>query len=227
MAGEIHDLTGAFANQSDVVWARCDGDGWVIIQTRSGIVPDLARCPRCLTRAIATDMAAMTPARFLRPVSLPDEVQAWAAHGLQAQGLYLAGPVGTGKTHAAWMAVAAWCHAALTRPSNGRVIVTRMVDLLDSLRPGGDSCDVMGVCQNAALLVIDDLGAERPTEWTRERLYSIVDHRYANCMPLIVTGNLPPKILEQQTGDRVASRLAEMCIVVPMTGEDRRRPEND
>jgi len=43
-------------------------------------------------------------------------------------------------------------------------------------------------------------------------------------MPLILTSNLPPKELAPQVGDRAASRLAEMCEVVPMTGTDRRRP---
>ena len=72
--------------------------------------------------------------------------------------------------------------------------------------------------------MIDDIGAEKASEWTAERLYTIVDHRYANCLPLMVTSNLPPSKLTEQTGERTASRLAEMCQVVAMTGTDRRRP---
>ena len=99
-----------------------------------------------------------------------------------------------------------------------------MTDLLDDLRPGDDARQRVRDCQNARLLVIDDVGAEKASEWTQERLYSVIDHRYANCLPLIVTSNLPPAKLAEQTGDRAASRLAEMCKVVAMTGTDRRRP---
>jgi DNA replication protein DnaC len=98
-----------------------------------------------------------------------------------------------------------------------------MTDLLDDFRPGDDSVRRARDCQHAGLLVIDDLGAEKPSEWTQERLYSVVDHQYANCLPLIVTSNLPPKELAGQTGERVASRLAETCEVVLMTGADRRK----
>ena len=51
----------------------------------------------------------------------------------------------------------------------------------------------------------------------------MIDHRYANCLPLIITSNMPPKNVADQTGERVASRLAEMCEVVQMTGPDRRK----
>ena len=154
--------------------------------------------------------------------------------GREAQGLYLAGPVGTGKTHAAWMAVHQWCLKTGTVPrvrprehafgiSRPNVIFTRMTDLLDDLRPGDDSRQRVRDCQNAKLLVIDDVGAEKASEWTQERLYTIIDHRYAGCLPLLVTGNLPPSKLAEQTGERSASRLAEMCEVAAMTGTDRRR----
>jgi DNA replication protein DnaC len=51
----------------------------------------------------------------------------------------------------------------------------------------------------------------------------VINHRYDNCMPLVVTSNLPPKNVTDQAGERVASRLAEMCEVVLMTGPDRRK----
>ena len=103
-------------------------------------------------------------------------------------------------------------------------VFTRMTDLLDDLRPGDDSRKRVRDCQGASLLVLDDVGAEKASEWTQERIYSIVDERYVHCLPLIVTSNLPPKELAAQTGERTASRLAEMCIVVPITGTDRRKP---
>ena len=179
-------------------------------------------------------IAEFIPLRFREPLEVPEAITEWAKLGRHAEGLYLAGPVGTGKTHAAWMAFApgAWPPASMPRDSDvsetygtsfsATVVFSRMTDLLDDFRPGEASVSRVRDCQGADLLVIDDLGAEKPSEWTQERLYSVVDHRYANRLPLIVTGNLPPAKLAEQTGDRVASRLAQMCRVVPMTGPDRR-----
>ena len=217
----------------DAESAVCNGRGDVTI-TRPDRLPSSTQCPGCYYDKLGAATARLTPPRFRAPVELPAAVAAWVERGTEAQGLYLAGQVGTGKTHVAWAAVVAWCVKTMTIPRGvpgesawGRtapnVIFTRMTDLLDDLRPGDDSRQRIRDCQNAALLVIDDLGAEKASEWTQERFYSVIDHRYANCLPLIVTGNLPPSKLADQTGDRAASRLAEMCTVVPMTGADRRR----
>jgi len=209
----------------DAAAAACNGDGWATVT-----MPDdrqvQAQCPGCWHERMADAIRDFTPARFrVRLLRLPAAVTAWAVRGAGAQGLYLAGPVGTGKTHAAWAAVAAWCAQTGTLPGGTPgVIFARMTDLLDDLRPGDDSRQRVRQCQRAALLVVDDLGAEKASEWTQERFYTIVDHRYAACLPLIVTGNLPPSRLAGQVGERAASRLAEMCEVVAMTGPDRRRP---
>lgn len=197
---------------------------------------DESQCPGCWYQALDDAVAAITPPRFRRLVDLPEGVTAWAKRGKKAQGLYLAGQVGTGKTHTAWTAVDAWCRAAMIKPRGGvsygtwdtriapNVIFTRMTDLLDDLRPGDESRQRIRDCQNAELLVIDDLGAEKPSEWTQERFYSVIDERYTRQHPLIVTSNLPPSKLTAQVGERASSRLAEMCEVVAMTGTDRRRP---
>lgn len=186
------------------------------------------KCPACVRDDLARNLSEFIPPRFHAPISVPQKVADWTGRGGKAQGLYLAGQVGTGKTHTAWAATCRWCMAAGVNPCSrpGAVIFTRLTDLLDDLRPGDGARQRVRDCQNAQLLIIDDIGAEKPSEWTQERLYSVIDHRYANCLPLIVTSNLPPRELAGQTGERVASRLAEMCkdMVVPMTGADRRRP---
>jgi DNA replication protein DnaC len=224
----------------DAVSAECagDGHGWATVTYPDGREAQ-SRCPGCHYEKMAAKIQRFTPPRFRAPVEIPETVAAWAQRGLKAQGLYLAGQVGTGKTHAAWVALAAWCAATGTIPHGGEaassdwpahgriapnVIFTRMTDLLDDLRPGDDSRQRIRDCQHAALLVIDDVGAEKPSEWTQERFYSVIDHRYVQQLPLIVTSNLPPAKLAEQVGERAASRLAEMCEVVVMTGTDRRRP---
>jgi DNA replication protein DnaC len=214
-----------------------DGHGWATV-TDAGGRESQSRCPGCHYEKLAAKIQRLTPPRFRAPVEIPGPVTAWAQRGFKAQGLYLAGQVGTGKTHAAWAALADWCAFTGTIPRGGEdatsgwpshdrippnVIFTRMTDLLDDLRPGDDSRQRIRDCQHAALLVIDDVGAEKPSEWTQERFYSVIDHRYVQQLPLIVTSNLPPSKLAGQVGDRAASRLAEMCEIVVMTGTDRRR----
>lgn len=211
---------------------RCDGLGYVEVFDAEGNMR-AGKCPACQRIKLAGRVGGFIPPRFAARIDLPPEVDEWVALGDKAQGLYLAGPVGTGKTHAAWEALGRWCMVTGAFPSGPRaadygpqtpsVIFTRMTDLLDDLRPGDGARQRIRDCQSTRLLVVDDLGAEKPSEWTQERFYSVIDHRYANCLPLIVTGNLPPSKLAEQTGDRAASRLAEMCVVVPMTGADRRR----
>ena len=68
------------------------------------------------------------------------------------------------------------------------------------------------------LLILDDLGAEKGTEWTRERLYALIDYRYREMAPMIVTGNVPLDRIEE----RIASRLLGGGVVDVLTGPDRR-----
>lgn len=225
------------------VSAVCDGygeepgdptGGWATVTYPEPRGVNVARCPQCRAQRVYDALTAATPPRFRADIVIPRAAQEWAARGPKAQGLYLHGPVGTGKTHAAWAAARMWCGVTGTVPRAasadglGRgpnIVFTRMTDLLDDLRPSdgeGGSRRRIRECQYAELLVLDDVGAEKASEWTQERLYSLIDHRYVNCLPVIVTSNLSTDYLAEQTGERVASRIAGMCTVVPMTGPDRR-----
>lgn len=213
--------------------ADCEGDGWV--QYPEG----MGRCPGCADERIMAALLKFVPPRFQVPVRLPDEVMAWVKRGPEAEGLFLTGTLGTGKTCTAYAALAHWCLATGTMPRPPEVVFTRATALFDELRPGSDGVRQRIVeCQTAKLLVGDDVGAEKPSEWTIEKLYEIVDERYARRRPLIVTSNVPPGMpsvppapdgtprgpsaLSLHVGDRVESRLTEMCSVVAMTGGDRR-----
>jgi DNA replication protein DnaC len=72
------------------------------------------------------------------------------------------------------------------------------------------------------LLHLDDLGAEKRSDWVLEQLYAIVDERYATNRSMLVTTNLELNELEDQIGERTVSRLAEMCETLPLFGDDRR-----
>jgi DNA replication protein DnaC len=71
-------------------------------------------------------------------------------------------------------------------------------------------------------LVIDDLGAEKSSEWAREILYLIIDKRYSDLLPTIITSNLSPKELAEKLDDRLVSRLMEDAIVIKIDGKDHR-----
>ena len=71
------------------------------------------------------------------------------------------------------------------------------------------------------LLHVDDLGAEKRTDWVLEQLYAVIDERYEAQRSVVVTTNLDQASLEQQIGARTVSRLVEICgDPLPLFGED-------
>lgn len=165
---------------------------------------------------------AICPRRFhaadVSTVDLGDAYTGWCERR-DAGNLMLLGPVGVGKS---------WAAAAAARSrfvdSGDDVVWTSAIELLDRLRPGADDpVDVGRVC-TVDVLVIDDLGAERPTEWTAERLLRIVDARWAEMLPTVVTANRGRAGLVDALGERTVSRLYDEATVVVITGDDRRGP---
>lgn len=161
------------------------------------------------------------PARFrdARPDDLSGPVanlhRQWLDGGMTANVLLL-GSVGVGKTHAACaLAYEAWA-------VRSRVWFVPVVELLDLLRPDGDP-QALDRATKVDVLVLDDLGGERPTDWTGERLYAVVNRRWLEQRPTIVTSNLEPKALEQAVGPRVWSRLYHDALRVSIGGSDRRK----
>ena len=77
------------------------------------------------------------------------------------------------------------------------------------------------------LLHVDDVGAEKTSEWVLEQLYTIVNTRYEHERPVVITTNLDHEQLREQIGERTVSRLIEICgDPLPMFGQDRRmQPE--
>lgn len=131
--------------------------------------------------------------------------------------LVLFGAVGTGKTHAA---VAAVRHAFSVGVG---VVFTPTVEMLDMLRPGGPD-GALEYLASADRLILDDLGSEKATEWTAERMYALVNRRWLEERPTIATTNLTPTDLEETVGARTFSRLiGSGAVTVRLAGKDRRR----
>ena len=94
--------------------------------------------------------------------------------------------------------------------------------------PSGHLCELMDLVKQAELLVLDDLGAERATEWAREVMLIIVSARLAADRQTMVTTNYAAagELIERfgggQEGVRIVSRLFGLCAPVRMKGPDWR-----
>lgn len=156
-------------------------------------------------------------------------VDAYSADPANSPSLLLLGPTGTGKT---WQAYAA-LRRAVTEPRPARGVGYRIqswkasthADLLAQLRPSGknDSEQILDELRRCPLLFIDDLGIAKNSEWVEDVTYRLINGRYEQMMPTIFTSNLAVAQLVEALGDRIASRLAETCTRVLLTGSDRRR----
>lgn len=150
----------------------------------------------------------------------PRELLSEWAFGPEGRNVLVAGPVGVGKTFAAFAAVRPFVEAGSS------VVFWPTVRLLDALRPGGDDL-AYTTAMACDLLVLDDLGAERVTDWSAERFYAIVNERWMYDRPIIVTTNAASSDeLANLTGERLRSRLlGHRDVVVRLAGDDRRRTD--
>lgn len=147
-------------------------------------------------------------------------------------GLYLTGPKGTGKTTAACRILKAYVRE---NQSNGWVSARflSVPDWLGSMRGvwGEQEEEAFQRASRCRLLVLDDIGKGKPTEWAIERLFRLVDDRYNGARPTIFTsqydlGELGERCTvngDAETADAMVSRIYESCKGVVFDGEDLRR----
>jgi DNA replication protein DnaC len=221
--------------------AICDGSGWILGPE------DVARACECraqrMKRGRSKGVASVIPPRY-RGVSLDrppvsDMARDLATKGAvndvrrfiddlesrlnSGQGLWLFGDTGTGKTTLAMLI----SKAALA--AGRSVAIYSLPKLLARIRqtydaePGGDSYLAFFERLTAVdLLHIDDLGAEKRSDWVLEQLYALINERYESERSVLITTNLPHDELEEQIGRRTVSRLSQMCDEIPLFGDDRR-----
>jgi DNA replication protein DnaC len=147
-----------------------------------------------------------------------------------SKGLFFEGAPGVGKTH---LAVAVLKHVVEASGARGVFYDTR--DLLRVIRSTYDpetqatELEVLRPVMRADLLVLDDLGAEKTSEWVHETMNLIVNTRYNERRLTIFTSNYPdipddsdPNALLFRIGARMRSRLHEMCEFIEMDGADYR-----
>jgi len=126
-------------------------------------------------------------------------------------GLFFAAPTGAGKTHLA----TAILKAVILKGYSGIYgNVPRLLEILRELmfdRAHYDDRGFLARCEAADLLVLDDIGAETVTGWVQDRLYLLINRRYEDVGRTIVTTNCGDAELREKIGERVESRLIEMC----------------
>jgi DNA replication protein DnaC len=229
---------------------RCNGTGWIIVQQEE--VSGAQRCDcEAISRAAGLEERAQLPPLY-RSASLDNfvlpEDNAVARRDLagivvqigafvrnfpneKCPGLLLLGEPGVGKTH---LAVAA-LRMLMAKGFSG--LFYNYQTLLDNIRSGYDPSagssdkEAYRVALDAEILLLDDLGAHRVSDWVEDTVTSIITHRCNNRKPLIATSNLVDLdaggarekgrpdyriTLAERVGPRARSRLFEMCKVIKM-----------
>jgi DNA replication protein DnaC len=155
-----------------------------------------------------------------------DFVRAYAESLPNTEGLFLSGPVGTGKTYLTACLVNHLIEKEI------RVLFGNVLDLLGRIRKSYDpetqeeEWRIMDEMAAVPLLIIDDLGKEKVRPWVEQTLYHIVDARYRENKALVVTSNYSLGDLEkryEEVGPALASRISEMCEGRFLGGQDWRK----
>ena len=148
-------------------------------------------------------------------------VQHWEEFQASSTGLLLWGDVGTGKSYIAG------CIANALLDKGVPVIMTNFARLLNKLTDmySGDRNAYIDSFKKYPLMIIDDLGMERDSEFAREQVFSVIDSRYRSQLPMIVTTNLSLEELKDTTDlskSRIYDRVLERCLPIKVNEQNIR-----
>lgn len=139
------------------------------------------------------------------------------------QGLLFWGDVGTGKSFAAA------CIANYLLERKIPVIMTSFVKLLEVIQASREEEPaILNRLGYAKLVIFDDLGAERGTDYALEKVYNIIDSRYRKSLPMILTTNLTIEEMKRDMDirySRIYDRIFEICYPMQFTGPSWRKTE--
>jgi DNA replication protein DnaC len=244
----------------------CKGTGWKLVARKEGPPGDMAapcecgmeeraekvmeraRIPKryehCDFESFSTDMGTALQQGSLKFAKL--QVEGFLRdYPATEQGLLLAGPSGGGKTHLAVAALKDLIH----RGYGGLFCDYRelLKEIQASYNPSSESTEmkILEPIRNAEILVLDDLGASKPSDWVRDIVSIVLNARYNEKRTTIITTNyvdnpqcegettrgpngklvaaIRDDSLEQRIGSRMRSRLYEMCRTIELNASDFRR----
>lgn len=224
----------------------CDGTGWVLERIDERKLARPCACRGVSLRQERLELAAI-PERY-RECTLENFYELQTAELKRARtiarefvdrfpfvdaGLLLVGASGVGKTHLACALL-----SELVSKKGVQGVYVDSSDLLNriqtSFRPeaAGSREAVLAPFMNAEFLVLDEIGATPPHPWVQDVLYDLLNTRYNRKKTTVVTTNFSDEpdpaagvkqTLEERIGYRTRSRLYEMCLIVPMRGDDYRK----
>lgn len=151
---------------------------------------------------------------------MKEYVEHFPEYRRSGKGLLLYGSVGTGKTFYSA------CIANAVIDAGYRAYMTNFAAIANDLSGTWDKSLYIDDLMRNDLLIIDDLGAERKSEYMQEQVWNITDARYRSGLPMIITTNLTAAELDKGDGlgnVRIYSRLLERCLAIEVSGKDRRR----
>ena len=214
----------------------CGGDGFVLDDQGDAVACECRQTR--IRRARAQGVSSVVPRKYrgvsferapisglsvdvVRPVQV--FVRNIAKNISEGHGLWFEGDVGTGKTALAMLV----SQAALKEGLSVAIysvphLLAKIRDTYDSANPDRSYVRFFRQLTNVDLLHLDDMGAQKQTDWVLEQLYSLVNERYENERSIMITTNLALAGLEEQIGKRTVSRLIEMTDQIPIYGGDLR-----
>lgn len=188
--------------------------------------------------AAARDFVARYKAGYT--IKVPTE-QGYEKAIKNKKGLLLIGSTGCGKTHIA-CAIANAVSTLAIIPEEDALVAGNLgiiqhhinpvkfintVNLMTEIKASfskdrASAGEIITPYQTTGVLILDDVGAEKASEWTQEKLYEIIEFRNTYEKPMIITTNLKPADLQQWLGDRNYDRIRESCKMVAITAPGQR-----
>jgi DNA replication protein DnaC len=219
-------------------YGQCDGTGWIEVEDTNGARECECRRER-VAAARAARLATSIPRRYLEvdfdrwPITNLDqrivaEARKYCRHlnkNLESgNGLYFFGAVGSGKTSLSM------CVAKEVLRERRSLAIFSGPELLARIgatyeeRAQDSYLGLLDLLGSVDVLMLEDLAVAKQNEWRLEQLYAVVNRRYEDRRPLIVTADVEQEyMLGEHVGERTCSRILEMCELMPLRDGDHRK----